>query len=1215
MNEQRQQNDSQIAFFMQVLQLSLDSDADHQVIYPVLEENLDKIDERLIKILHYIAEHHQLNALAANGISGFSNLIQLFPLGNKAINIEIAIAGYEVVSTVYAEENYMNAWGAVQWRLADAYFERIKGERADNIEKAIDICLNTLKLITPELSPELWANIQLSLGNIYIYRIKGDKGGNLEKAINIFNQALLIGSYNKDTDRWASIQNSLGTAYLDRIQGNHSENVEFAIDAYQQALKARTYKLKSHDWAQTQNNLGQAYLARVKGNREENVELAIAAYKNALQVFTIETNPQSCAMVKSNLANAYSRRLKGGAAENLELAIEMYEEALKVYTREAFPLAWAKLKTDLAGTYKRRIFGNRAENQEKAILACEEALEIRHRKSDALTWAETLHTLAEIYIARIYGSKAENIDKAIFNYHQALQIYTPENDARTWAIIQSDLANGYRLRILGERAENLEKSLIACKEALQVRTREANPQTWAASQRYLALAYLYRVRGNRAENLELAIFACQQALEVYTREAFPTAWADVQNDLGVIYEKRIQGNRKENLEFAIKNYKQVLQEVYTRDAFPHSWAGTLTNLALAYTLRIEGDEADNLEKAISAYQEVLQIYTRDEFPQDWAITQHNLALAYYDRIQGERLDNLNKSITACYNALEIYNRDALIQERATMYFYLGNAHLDANNFSTAYHAFNKAIESVDNLHNEIYSGQEVKQKIAERWYQLYQQMVKNCLELNKISEALEYVERSKNRSLVELILERDSKTIFPSDVIIQLEQLRDELAAGQYQLQSGTAENATAIAVHLQNLRQQHQKLQDKYLPVGSGFKFDQFLSTLDNETAIIEWYITNSKILTFIIKPNPQTPVPSNEGEEVTVWQSQAEDLTALIDWINEYLVDYNQQKEEWHLQLEPRLKKLAEILHIEEILNQIPRHYNKLILIPHRYLHLFPLHALPVKESCLLELFPNGVSYAPSCQLLQLAQQRQREDFQSIFAVQNPTEDLLFTDLEVNSILPLFPSHQVLPKAQATKNALSYAAPQLQQANFLHFSCHGLFNPNSPLDSCLVLAGADTEEALDVSKCLTLGNLFDRNFDLNQCRLVTLCACETGLIDFNNTSDEYIGLPSGFLYAGAKSVVSSLWTVNDLSTALLIIKFYQNLKAGLIVALALNQAQIWLRNATKIQLELWLAQHEFKLNSTLKMRLRRQFRNTSDDTKLFQSPFYWAAFCAISS
>jgi CHAT domain-containing protein len=100
--------------------------------------------------------------------------------------------------------------------------------------------------------------------------------------------------------------------------------------------------------------------------------------------------------------------------------------------------------------------------------------------------------------------------------------------------------------------------------------------------------------------------------------------------------------------------------------------------------------------------------------------------------------------------------------------------------------------------------------------------------------------------------------------------------------------------------------------------------------------------------------------------------------------------------------------------VLTQIPKHCDQLILIPHLFLHLFPLHALPITSQkskvksqnnedsrCLLDLFRGGVSYAPSCQLLQQLQQRKRPDFQSLFAIQNPTEDLDFTDLEVETIL----------------------------------------------------------------------------------------------------------------------------------------------------------------------------------------------------------------------
>ncbi len=96
----------------------------------------------------------------------------------------------------------------------------------------------------------------------------------------------------------------------------------------------------------------------------------------------------------------------------------------------------------------------------------------------------------------------------------------------------------------------------------------------------------------------------------------------------------------------------------------------------------------------------------------------------------------------------------------------------------------------------------------------------------------------------------------------------------------------------------------------------------------------------------------------------------------------------------------------------------------------------------------------------------------------------------------------------------------------------------------------------------------------------------------------------------AGAPSVVSSLWRVNDLSTALLMIQFYQNLKSGSTVAVALNTAQTWLRDATTEQLQQWAKQlPNANHRRQLKIYLSKQLPNS----KPFKSPYHWAAFCAI--
>ena len=108
-------------------------------------------------------------------------------------------------------------------------------------------------------------------------------------------------------------------------------------------------------------------------------------------------------------------------------------------------------------------------------------------------------------------------------------------------------------------------------------------------------------------------------------------------------------------------------------------------------------------------------------------------------------------------------------------------------------------------------------------------------------------------------------------------------------------------------------------------------------------------------------------------------------------------------------------------------------------------------------------------------------------------------------------------------------------------------LFNFDNPLLSPLVLADSlepqtsppppdqnqpdekqryhhrDGRKAIP-EKCLTLREIF-AELKLPQCSLVTLSACETGLTNSTAMTDEYIGLPSGFLYAGSMNVVSSLW------------------------------------------------------------------------------------------
>jgi CHAT domain-containing protein len=161
------------------------------------------------------------------------------------------------------------------------------------------------------------------------------------------------------------------------------------------------------------------------------------------------------------------------------------------------------------------------------------------------------------------------------------------------------------------------------------------------------------------------------------------------------------------------------------------------------------------------------------------------------------------------------------------------------------------------------------------------------------------------------------------------------------------------------------------------------------------------------------------------------------------------------------------------------------------------------------------------------------------------------------------------------------------------------------TPLDSALYLANEEK---------LTLRELLDGAFEVSAVRLVVLSACQTGIIDFRNVPDEAIGFPAGFIQGGVSGVVSSLWPVDDLSTAVLVKKFYHcNLEEHLEPAVALHRAQLWLHSATAK--EMTLAEmyeriyRETSCRNAEALRWMRYYQ-TNVEARPFAHPYYWAGF-----
>jgi CHAT domain-containing protein len=285
------------------------------------------------------------------------------------------------------------------------------------------------------------------------------------------------------------------------------------------------------------------------------------------------------------------------------------------------------------------------------------------------------------------------------------------------------------------------------------------------------------------------------------------------------------------------------------------------------------------------------------------------------------------------------------------------------------------------------------------------------------------------------------------------------------------------------------------------------------------------------------------------------------------------------------------------------------QLILIPHRDLHLLPLHSL----------FPEHftISYLPSFQVGFDLQQLRPSTVGTIHEIpllniEQPKgkSPLLFTLVESSVIAQLYSKSELkrIVGSAATKEAVSSALKV--GAGVFHFTGHGYHDVDTPAKSFLELANGEQ---------LSLKDIFD--LELPSYYLVCLSACETGVTGNQGLIDEFVGLASGFFSKQAIYVVSSLWRVEERSTALLMIRFHQLLKEkGMAPAQALKQAQRWLCNLTNAQLREWYLQLAEKLTNRsdrkIKSFLKREAENLQEDSQInpnecpYAEPYFWAGF-----
>jgi CHAT domain-containing protein/Tfp pilus assembly protein PilF len=346
----------------------------------------------------------------------------------------------------------------------------------------------------------------------------------------------------------------------------------------------------------------------------------------------------------------------------------------------------------------------------------------------------------------------------------------------------------------------------------------------------------------------------------------------------------------------------------------------------------------------------------------------------------------------------------------------------------------------------------------------------------------------------------------------------------------------------------------------------------LDEKTFIIEFLVGEENSFLWVISRNK------------VLWFDSFPNESEFFEKISNYQNQISQRRIKFDFQLG---KELFDVL-LKDALEQVPVSAH-LIIIPDGLLLRFPFEAL-VKEikkgkpKYLLEDFT--ISYAPSASVLGEIKSLQKEKTSEpieFFAMGNPIIEeekgestaaeyvratgiplpiLPFAEEEVLKINEVYRDKEikteVFIKEKASEETLK--SKNTAQYKILHFATHGLIDDRVPALSGLFLAPSKDPEGED--GFLRLNEIFNLNLNAD---LVTLSACETAL-GKEVRGEGIIGLIRAFFYAGARSIVASLWMVSDQSTATLMEDFYLNLVQGKTPLEALRLAKLKLLKSDEV-------------------------------------------------
>lgn len=481
---------------------------------------------------------------------------------------------------------------------------------------------------------------------------------------------------------------------------------------------------------------------------------------------------------------------------------------------------------------------------------------------------------------------------------------------------------------------------------------------------------------------------------------------------------------------------------------------------------------------------------------------------------------------------------------------------------TAQKYYSKVLEIIEKLRNQL-SNQDYRIGFAQNLEEVLMEYVlfSYRYEIAELNEVFAMVEQCRSRAFLD-ILENANLSFVKGVNPNQVKRVAD-LQAQIRELLNNSGHIVTPqiriLQMELEDTWQYIQESHPEYLDLfqANSARFKDIRPLIAGQKVVIaEYFTTEDLTLLFIVRADFEEP----EVYEITTPLEEIRQFVlANFGTTAGHSQIRNLDLDAWQEQFAPFVDPILQWTDEGDII----------WLVPHDVLHYLPLHALKVEGQYLIER--NPVCYTPSASVMKYchAKRKERRDRALILADSRANLPLLHSRAEALAIHQLFaPSAETHTGEAATKTLLKQRLVEAKEdINILHLSCHGYFDPYQALKSGIMLApenrealNSENDESpeLEIAPDATWNLTAEEIFGLElQADLVTLSACESG-VNERRPGDELIGLTRALIYAGTPSVLVSLWAVDDISSSILMTKFYTALKAGVNKAKALQHAQI---------------------------------------------------------